>query len=318
MSRILVAEDDADVAEAVKLSLEDAGHSCCVARDGLEALEAARADSPDLIVLDLAMPKLSGDEVLERLRAEQRTRYLPAIILTAQTGAHESIARLNAGADDYVTKPFDVDELAARVSRAINRAAELRALNPLSGLPGNRAITDEIEVRLARAEPFACLWIDIDDFKSFNDHYGFARGDALIERLAGMLTSVARHEPSAFLGHVGGDDMVLLSSVPRAVALAAEVVRRFDAEIGELYEPEDRARGYVEAVDRRGVAQRAPLVTLSIGIVRADALRFASATDVARAAAEVKEVAKRTPGSGWALDRRRAPARAEATSKAVR
>ncbi|TME96365.1 MAG: response regulator [Chloroflexi bacterium] len=307
MSRILVAEDDADVADAVRLSLEDAGHCCAIARDGAAALEMARTETPDLLVLDLAMPKVSGDEVLAHLRADPRTRYVPAIILTAQTGARETVIRLTAGADDYVTKPFDIDVLEARVARALTRAAELRALNPLSGLPGNRAITDEIEARLDRRDPFACLWVDVNAFKSFNDHYGFARGDVLIERLAAILTTIARDERDAFLGHVGGDDFVLLTSPERAEAVASHAIDDFDREVGTLYDPADRARGHLEATDRRGRPRRTALATLSIGIVRADAGRFATATELSRAAAEVKEVAKRQPGSGWAVDRRRAP-----------
>ena len=231
---------------------------------------------------------------------------MQAIILTAQTGARETVIRLTAGADDYVTKPFDIDVLEARVARALTRAAELRALNPLSGLPGNRAITDEIEARLDRRDPFACLWVDVNAFKSFNDHYGFARGDVLIERLAAILTTIARDERDAFLGHVGGDDFVLLTSPERAEAIASHAIDDFDREVGTLYDPADRARGHLEATDRRGRPRRTALATLSIGIVRADAGRFATATELSRAAAEVKEVAKRQPGSGWAVDRRRA------------
>ena len=316
MSRILVAEDDADVAQVVKLALEDGGHACSVARDGAETLELAHRELPDLLILDLGMPKLSGDEVLACLREEPRTRYIPAIVLTAKTGSSEKVRRLLAGADDYITKPFDIDELAARVSRALTRAAELRALNPLSGLPGNRAINEAIDERLRRGWPFACLWIDVDSFKAFNDHYGFARGDVLIERLGAILTDAVRGETGTFLGHVGGDDFVLLAPLERAEALANAAIERFDAAIGELYDPADRARGHLEAIDRRGQPQRARLATLSIGIVRASGDRFANVTDLARAAAEVKEVAKRLPGSAWAIDRRRAPAKTGVTGRA--
>ena len=233
---------------------------------------------------------------------------MPAIVLTAHVEVQEKVTRLLAGADDYVTKPFDIEELSARVTRALTRTAELRALNPLSGLPGNRVISDQIERRLRRATPFACLWVDVDAFKAFNDHYGFTRGDALIERLGAILTETIRCEPDAFVGHVGGDDFVVLARPERAESIAKAVIKRFDAEIGALYDAADRARGHLAGVDRKGHPRRLPLASLSIGIVRASPERFAHVTDLARAAAEVKELAKRRPGSGWAVDRRRTPA----------
>jgi diguanylate cyclase (GGDEF)-like protein len=300
---VLLADDDAAVTEVVATALAEAGYRCVIARDGQSALDLVRSERPDLVVLDLRMPVLSGDDVQRELRRDPLTRYVPVIIVTAREQAGDAVARLRAGADDFIAKPFDLDELVARVGTTLRRSAELRSLNPLSGLPGNVTIAREIEARLGDDGADACLYVDIDHFKQFNDRYGFARGDLLIGRLAELLAQ-ATAGLDRFVGHIGGDDFVVVAPMKRAEALARDIVQQFDAMVPELYDAEDRARGYVEDTDRRGRARRVPFVRVSIGIVPLLADRFEDATDVARAAAEMKEVAKRSEGSQWAVDRR--------------
>ena len=305
-SRVLVAEDDPSTLAMIDMALQDAGYSCVLATDGRAALEQARATRPDLVLLDVGMPVMTGDEVHRELRRDPRTRYIPVVFVTAKRTTGDMAARLRNGADDYVAKPFDIDELVARIASALRRAAELRSLNPLSGLPGNVTISHEIEARLADGADVACLYVDVDHFKEFNDRHGFTRGDRVIAHLAELLSqAVGEVSDDAFTGHVGGDDFVVLAPGARAEGLAREIIRRFDASIPALYDADDRARGWVEAPDRRGRTRRVPFVTVSIGIVPLTPERFTSSTEVARAAAEMKEVAKRRSGSGYAIDRRR-------------
>ena len=308
-SRVLVADDDAATRTLIDMALQEAGYDCVLAADGRAALEQTRATRPDLVVLDVSMPLLSGDEVQRELRRDPRTRYIPVVFVTAKRTTAEVAARLRNGADDYVAKPFDVDELVARIASALRRAAELRSLNPLSGLPGNLSIAHEIDVRLADGSDTACLYVDVDHFKDFNDRHGFARGDHVIAHLADLLSqTVGEIGEDTFTGHVGGDDFVVLAPEARAEDLARQIISRFDASVPALYDAEDRARGWVEAPDRRGRMRRVPFVTVSIGVVPLRPERFTGATEVARAAAEMKEVAKRRSGSGYAVDRRESPA----------
>ncbi len=305
-SRVLVADDDPSTRALITMALQEAGYDCVLAADGRSALEKARAMRPDLVVLDVGMPFMTGDEVQRELRRDPRTRYIPVVFVTAKRTTAEMAARLRNGADDYVAKPFDIDELVARIESALRRAAELRSLNPLSGLPGNLSIAHEIDARLADGSETACLYVDVDHFKDFNDRHGFARGDDLIAHLADLLSqTVGELGDDTFIGHVGGDDFVVLAPDERAEEVAGAIIARFDASIPALYDAEDRARGWVEAPDRRGRMRRVPFVTVSIGVVPLRPERFASATEVARAAAEMKEVAKRRVGSGYAIDRRR-------------
>ena len=305
---VLVIDDDPDLCAVIVEDLEMEGLRCAVAHDGRAALELAQRLRPDLIILDLLLPEISGDLVLERLQADHRTRYTPVVLVTANASVEEKVRHLRAGADDYITKPFDLEELTARVLTALRRARTLGGLNPLSGLPGNTAIFDEIAHRLARAEPFACLYVDLDHFKSFNDRYGFTRGDALIGALAGSIfdTVTAQGCEDCFLGHVGGDDFVVLAGVDAASALAEGIVTRFASRSRDLHDEPDRASGGYEAPDRRGRRIRWSLATVSVGIAMAEPGRFASPAALAQTAAELKTIAKRDPGS-VAVERRAHP-----------
>jgi diguanylate cyclase (GGDEF)-like protein len=303
-ARVLVVEDDEATRGALRALLDDAGYDCDEAADGERAVDAMRDARFDLVLLDLGLPGMSGVDVHRQLRQDPRTRFLPIVLLTAQSDRKVKLEQLEAGAEDFITKPYDADELLARVGSAVRRWSGVRALNPLSGLPGNPTITEEIDSRLARGEHFALLYVDIDRFKEFNDHYGFTRGDTVISMLAEVLTRTAG-AGERFVGHIGGDDFVLLARADEAEMFAEKITRRFDEGIRALYDVEDRARGGIEARDRRGTMRHTPFATVSIGIVNVPPGRFEGATAAARAAAEVKEVAKRQPGSAWAVDRRR-------------
>lgn len=302
-ARVLVVEDDEATRGALRALLGDAGYDCDEASDGERAVAAMREERFDLVVLDLGLPGMSGTDVHRHLRQDPRTRFLPIVFLTAHSDREVKLAELEAGAEDFITKPYDAEELLARVGAAVRRWSGMRAVNPLSGLPGNPTITEEIESRLAREENFTLLYVDIDRFKEFNDHYGFTRGDRVITMLAEILIDVAGDQ--RFVGHIGGDDFVVLTRNDDAEALAAGITRRFDDAIRALYDPVDRTRGWIEAHDRRGRLRHTPFATISIGIVNVPPGRFDGATAAARAAAEVKEVAKRKSGSAWAVDRRK-------------
>lgn len=306
-ARVLVVDDEADIRTFLRVTLELAGYEVVEAADGRQALEVAISDSPDVVLLDVMMPEVDGFEVVRRLRENARTAHLPVILVTARSQAADKVTGLGAGADDYVTKPFDPDELLARVATTLRRATELRATSPLTGLPGNPRIEQELARRLDAGIPFALLYADLNDFKAYNDHYGFHRGDQVIRTLADVLVAVTSEVEDAFVGHVGGDDFVAVVRPEDAERVAEEVCRRFDAVAPELYDPEDRARGSIEVADRQGVARQFPLVSVSIGITRSEQRRFSHPSEVIAAATEMKSYAKRTRGEGssWAVDRRR-------------
>ncbi len=304
---ILVVDDDPDVARFIEVNLRAAGYEVHVASDGEEALAKAVEIRPDLILLDVMMPKLDGFEVAQRLRRDSRTNSCSIIMLTAKALSADKVLGLSSGADDYIIKPFDPVELLARVKGTLRRAREMRALSPLTGLPGNIRIQEEIR-RLVGEDPqaFGVLYLDLDNFKAYNDHYGFVRGDRAIQATARLIAEVVNEmgAQNAFIGHVGGDDFVIIVPANEAEAAAEALCRRFDEEVPRLYDPLDHERGYVEVDDRQGMPQRYPLLSVSIGGVTTDKRHFEHFGEVVEIASEMKLVAKRTPGSSCAFDRR--------------
>jgi len=303
---VLVVDDDPDVARFVEVNLRSAGYDVAVASNGEEALEKAVELRPDLILLDVMMPKLDGFEVAQRIRRDTRTSSCSIIMLTAKALSSDKVVGLSSGADDYIIKPFDPVELLARVKGTLRRAREMRALSPLTGLPGNIRVQEEIRRRVGEDQPFALLYADLDHFKAYNDHYGFVRGDRAIQALARVITETV-HEligPSGFVGHVGGDDFVMIVPPEEAEAVAAHLVGRFDTEAPNLYDSLDAERGTIEVKDRQGNLRRFPLLTLSVGIATTTNRRFTHYGEAVAVATEMKQFAKRETGSSYAVDRR--------------
>ncbi len=307
----LVVDDDEQVLRLVKRVLERAGFECITVNDGQAAHEAAVEWRPDIILLDLMIGDVTGDHVMSELRDDFRTRLIPVVFLTVRDSLKDKVEHLLSGADDYVTKPFIPEELVARLRAVMSRSTTTRGLSPLTGMSGNSDILREITRRLAQSERFAVLYPDIDSFKSYNDHYGFLRGDDVIKTLATIILEVLEenHSDHHFAGHVGGDDFVILTEPSIAETIATEITKRFDQAIAALYDPIDRDHGWIESEERNGSMLRTPLVSVSIGIVIAEPGSYSSAAAVAARASEVKGVAKRMPGSKWVLDRRRPPER---------
>jgi PleD family two-component response regulator len=303
---ILVVDDDPDIARFVEVNLRSAGYDVAVAGDGEAALDRARALRPDLVLLDVMMPRLDGFEVAQRLRRNPQTANTSIIMLTAKALSADKVTGLQSGADDYIIKPFDPIELLARVKGTLRRAKEMRNLSPLTGLPGNIRIQEEIERRVREAQPFAVVYCDLDNFKAYNDQKGFVRGDRLIQTTARIIQdAVLAHDGSqGFVGHVGGDDFVVVVTPETAEAVAKSVCEGFDAARVEFYEPDDLERGFVRIEDRKGVLQDIPLGGISIGIASSARRAFAHYGEAVSVATEMKQFAKREAGSSYAIDQR--------------
>lgn len=304
---VIVADDDEDILRFVEVNLRLEGFDVVTVSDGEAALEAAFDRNPDLILLDVMMPKLDGYEVCQRLRSDSRTKHCSVIMLTAKSLSADKVVGLTSGADDYMIKPFDPMELVARVKSALRRSREMRGLNPLTRLPGNIEIQEQAAKRVADEEPFALMYIDLDNFKSFNDHYGFLRGDEVIKLLGktigGAIEKIAPN--GAFVGHIGGDDFIAIVHAEKAEAVARELISRWDQDILKLYDPADAEVGSIEVADRKGEVHRFPITTVSIGIATNRHRPIGSHWEASEIASEMKQFAKRESSSSFAVDRRR-------------
>jgi diguanylate cyclase (GGDEF)-like protein len=304
MTRILIADDEPAVRQLLELVLTGQGYQVTIATNGAQLVRMAQERVPDLVLIDLMMPQLDGYEAIRQLRNDTRTAHLPMLILTAKSTLEDVVIGFETGADDYITKPFNIPELLARIKSHLRRANQQPVRNPLTGLAGNILLAEELKYRLTLPQPFAYLYVDLDNFKAFNDTYGPARGDRVIKLLAEVLTeAVAQHgDRDDFIGHFGGDDFAVITTPERIDTLCEHAIAIFDERVRLLYDPEDRERGYLHGSDRQGVPRRFPIISLSIGVATNRHRSFADYEELSRIAAEMKQFAKQEPGSSYAID----------------
>jgi len=306
-TRLLIAEDEPHLRDVLRFQLESEGYDVSEAVDGQEALEKATRLQPDLLLLDVMMPQFDGYEVCRRLRASFITRHIPIILLTAKVTANDKIAGLEGGANDYVTKPWQTRELLLRVHNVLEWSRQQRSASPLTGLPGNLSINEEIGRRLESATPLSLIQIDIDYFKSFNDHYGYARGDEAIQSVARILIEASTRYGAnySFVGHIGGDDFVILTTPDDAEELAEYVIQQFAETVQNLYDPADRERGHIEVRNRLHQLESFPLMSLTLALVSTDRMPVSHLAQLIDIAQELKTHGKGIPGSVLVGERRR-------------
>ena len=304
--RVLVADDDPDILTVVKINLELDGFEVDTAVDGEDAMAKATSTPPNVIILDIMMPRMDGLTALHRLRSQAGTANIPIILLTARGLPEDRVRGLELGADDYITKPFDITELAARVRAVLRRTQAARDLSPLTGLPGNFKITAEIEDCIREERSFALVHGDLDNFKAFNDHYGFMRGDGVIKFCADSLLVAGGEcgDSEVFVGHVGGDDFVIITDPAHVEEFCKAAIRVFDDGILDFYDTADALQGYIEVTDRRGEQRAYPISSVSMGVAANSRRKITSEWEASAIASEMKEYAKREPGSVYEIDRR--------------
>lgn len=304
---ILIVDDNKLSRKILKDTLEKAGYTIFEAKDGEEALEIYRNNSPDMVILDIIMPGMSGFDLLKILRNEEKNLMVPIILLTSQDDFNEKIYGLELGADDYLVKPFNYKELLIKVNNLFQRIQHNRMANPLTGLRGNLDIMAEIKKRIKENSLYAVMYIDLDNFKSYNDYYGFMRGDNVIKLTAKILSDsinlIGNHND--FLGHIGGDDFVIVTTPDKAEEMCNYIITHFDNDIKYLYDEDDRKRGYIETTNRAGQKHMFPFVSISIAVVTNEFRKFKSELEISEVAAEIKRKLKTIDGSCYLKDRRK-------------
>jgi CheY-like chemotaxis protein len=250
LKKIVVAEDDDAIAHMVNMALGDAGFLCLRARDGDEALRLVKAHDPDLLVLDVMMPRVDGLEVARKLKADVMWSRTPILMLTALAGVDSQVQGLEAGADAYMTKPFDLREFNARVKALIRSARRERDRSPTTDLPGSRAIDEQIDAALKAGKSTMVLHIDVLGFDAFADQIGFARAEGVVKALGATIVDAARAATGggAFVGHVGGSDFIAVCAGEHAETLATNAVSAFEANRGKLVGDEGKALALVIAI----------------------------------------------------------------------
>jgi len=302
LSYLLFADDNADMRRMVQSLLESAGHEVALVPDGSAALASIQQREPDLLILDLAMPNMTGFDVCRAVKANPFTARIPVLMLTAEDEIDSKVAGFEAGADDYLAKPFDPRELRARVSALLRLVRREADRNPTSGLPGGRAIEEEIAIRVARRQRFAVCYLDLDNFKAFADTFGFTLCDQVIRDMGGALRAAAGAVGAQgdFVGHIGGDDFIIVTNDDKGEPVAGESAKRFREVITRAVGAQVAAAGSFVGRDRDGSLKRFPLAGVSAAVLLVDPARWVSMTHLGEAAAELKRLAKQR-GDGTIL-----------------
>ncbi|MFH0947821.1 MAG: response regulator [Elusimicrobiota bacterium] len=294
--KILVVDDDSSVVVYMEFLLSIYGYIVEGASSGEEALKKLESYTPDLIFLDLIMPKMSGYEVCRRLRSNQRTSAILIILYTASRISPEEKAKgIELGADDFLSKPFNVQELKARMDRLLERRTEGMGYNPLTKLPGNFFIEKEFKDRLIKKGSFAFCYLDIDNFKIYNDVYGFKKGDEAILFTADVLIKAIEEagNQNDFIGHIGGDDFIFITTVDRVDNVVNTATKRFDKLVFQYYDDEDAKKGYITSRDKDDKMKNFPLMTVSIGVLTNEKNPFPPLSAIGEKMAELKSRAKK-------------------------
>ena len=302
--KILLIDDSEFFAQVVKSILEEAGYIMLHANKGEVGLKMVREEKPDLVLLDVIMPDMDGFLVCRLLREEESNNLMPIIMLTSQDNQEDKLIGLELGADDYITKPFNNRELLSRVKNTLRRIDRNRGANPLTGLQGNLEIQAEIISRIEKKLPFTVIYVDLDNFKAYNDVYGFARGDIAIKMTADILTDEVHDYGNFddFIGHIGGDDFVFITKPHNAEAICEGVIEKFDQRVKEIYSEKDLGAGSIHTCNRLGVCTLYPIMTISLAIVTYENDSFQNYLEIAEVAAELKKKAKSLPGSNFVKD----------------
>jgi DNA-binding response OmpR family regulator len=285
--RILVVEDDFDISNMLRIYFSGQGYSVEVAARGDDALTMCRQQLPDLIVLDIMLPDMDGYAVCRELRTTTRTSHIPIIFLTQRDERGDKIAGLEIGADDYITKPFDIEELKLRIRTAIRTHQRLNMTDPKTGLPSGRLIEDKLR-ELMRASDWTLIQAGIDNFSQFSEVYGFVAADEVLRFASLVLNQVVNEHGTAndFIGHASSDTFIIVTYSKNVPSMIEQLRERFNEEVRTHYNFIDAEQGGIQLSD----GTMTPLMKLSIGVISGQTQVFSDIREITETAAEMRRM----------------------------
>ncbi len=272
-----------------------------------EQIDIALKNIPSLIVINEDAIDRDVIELCSKIRKDEDNTITPVIIVSSKSDRDHRIKILQQSVEFFIKKPVDEKYLYYTVKNLNRLLASNRTVSPLTGLPGNVQIHAELKKRLLRKEAFSVLYLDLDNFKAYNDVYGFLKGDQIIEFTAETIVNLVHSDEleNTFVGHIGGDDFVAIVPGIHCEKLCQNILAYFDANVKKFFTEEDYENGYIEVENRKGIIEKFPLTSLSIGVVVADHDRFSNILEIGEIGAQVKHAAKSVMGSSYAIDRRK-------------
>lgn len=271
-------------------------------------IDVALKNIPSLIVINEDAIDRDVVELCRKIRKDEDNTITPVIVVSSITNKEHRIKILQESVEFFIKKPVDEQYLYYTVKNVNRLLSSNRRISPLTGLPGNVQIHAELKKRLSKREAFSVLYLDLDNFKAYNDVYGFLKGDEIIEFTAETIINLIHNDDGiedTFVGHIGGDDFVAIVPGTNSEKLCQNILAYFDSSVGKFFTEEDLEKGYIEVANRRGIIEQFPLTSLSIGVVVADVGRFHNILEIGEIGAQVKHVAKSVMGSSYAVDKRK-------------
>ena len=273
----------------------------------IKQIDKALENIPALIIINEDTIKTKALDVCKKIRENEDNSITPIIVITSSNEKKYKIDILKTQVEYIIKSPINNDYLYYTIKNLLRLMGMNRGVNPLTGLPGNIQIQAEIKKRMLKKEDFIVMYFDLDNFKAYNDTYGFLAGDEIIKHTAKIIIKNVNNKETGhnFIGHIGGDDLVALISDTEYEEICQNIILEFDQTILEYYTEEDKERGYLKVYNRRGIIEEIPLVSISIGIVDVEKNRFKNALEIGEVGAQVKHLAKITQGSAYAVNRRK-------------
>ena len=271
-----------------------------------EQIDIALKNIPSLIVINEDAIDRDVVELCKKIRKDEDNTITPVIVVSSKDQKEHRVKILQESVEYYIKKPVDEQYLYYTVKNLNRLLSSNRRVSPLTGLPGNVQIHAELKKRILKQEPFSVLYVDLDNFKAYNDVYGFLKGDEIIEFTAETIIKLVNSDEleNTFVGHIGGDDFVAIVPGTNCEKLCQNIIAHFDANVKKFFTERDLEKGYIEVANRRGIIEQFPLTSVSIGVVTADTGRFHNILEIGEVGAQVKHAAKSVMGSSYAVDKR--------------
>ena len=307
MARIALVTPDHFKRADEKLCLEARGHTVVTNADVARSLEGILADPPDLLIIQKGLHRHMDQEVILALKNNLQLALLPILLMVSERDLAVGLDWSCYPVDDLISEHATIEEIITRIDLALARTRRVADNNPLTKLPGNSSILKTIQNMLEQAEPRAVAYVDIDNFKPYNDRYGFSRGDEVIRMVSRILVNVIQEHagPGGFIGHIGGDDFVFMVPLEKAETVCQEVLTNFNALIPLFLDEKDLEAGCFVSTDRQGNVRSFPLTSLSIAVVPCHPGHYSHYGEVASTAASLKKKVKALEGSNFLVDRRK-------------
>ncbi|MFH1412172.1 MAG: diguanylate cyclase [Candidatus Omnitrophota bacterium] len=305
--KMLIVTDDKKLSSVLEFCFDGWGYEVFFEADIYPEMNRIVKISPDVIVVDVNSGVDTRLEFCNSLKEDFSTAYIPVIILINKKHLRQQLLDLRHGVDDYLIKPPDPLELRIRIEMSIKRSKQSFYASPLTGLPGGIVIEDMLKKRIESGIPFVAGQVDIDNFKSFNDKYGYLKGDRVIMQTAYMLTTSVRNlgNKNDFVGHIGGDDFMIVTTPDKYNAVCQNFICMFDTITPFHYSREDRAKGHIVVKDRTDTVRKLPLMSVTVALVMKNCdQRINTLIELNDIMAEVKQYLKKIPGSKYLADRR--------------